>query len=439
MSIEVILALVSFFVLIVLIMFTGMPVAFALGFIGLVLGTLVGDWHAMLGHLGQLSYSKVSSYHLSILPLFFLMGNFAFHSGIADDLYSMGYKWVGKLPGGLMSATILACAMFGGISGTSSGDAATIGRIAIHEMEKYHYKSGIAAGTVAVGGLLGPLIPPSTIMVLIGIAGEISIGKLLLAVLLPGLLIMVVLITAATFIGVARPDLCPRAPVKFTWKERFISLKGTWAAIVIFIAVIGGIFIGLFTPTEGASVGAFLTFLLLVYRKRGKDRWASIKMGILDTLWTNAMIFVIIIGSVVYNNALLQSGFTRWLVGAITGLEMPALATILGLLLIYIPLGMFLEIVAMVLITIPVFIPVAVSLGFDPIWFGVIAGVFINLAPVSPPVGLNLFVVHGVAPHIKLLDIIRGTLPYFGFHFISITLLLVFPQISLLLPRMMQG
>ena len=369
MSIEVILAIASFFTLITLIMITGMPVAFALGFVGIVLGSLVGTWNGMLGHLGQLSYAKLSSYHLSVLPLFFLMGHLAFESGIADDLYSLGYKWVGKLPGGLMSATIVACGMFGGISGTSSGDAATIGRIAIHEMEKYHYNSSIAAGTVAVGGLLGPLIPPSAIMVIVGIAAETSIGKLLVAVLLPGLLIMVVLIIAATFIGIIRPDLCPRARVKFTWRERFVSLKATWAAIAIFIAVIGGIFIGLFTPTEGASIGVFLAFLLLVYRKRGKNFWQPLKRAVFETLWTNAMIFTIILGSVVFNSALLLSGFTTWLVDAIAALNLSPTATIVGLLSIYIPLGMFLEIVAMVLITIPVFVPVAISLGFDPIWF----------------------------------------------------------------------
>ena len=435
MEISIVYSVTSFVFLLALLA-VGVPIAFALGIVGIALGCVITGWDVVAGIISTLAYGRLGVYGFTVIPLFILMGNFAFEAGVAEDVYDIGYKWLGRLPGGIVAATMFSCGLFAAICGSSAATAATIGKISIGEMEKYRYDRKIATGAVAIGGTLGPLIPPSIVMVIIGAIGQISIGKLLIAVLLPGALLMVFFIIGSVVIALLRPKLAPVSPVTFSWRERISSLKGSWLIIVTFIVVLGGIYAGIFTPTEGAAVGSFMTFLLLALRRR-TQLGKSVMRSFSDTVVTSTMIFTIILGCIVFNYSLIISGFIPWLVEIVTGLPVPPMTLLVGLLLIYLPLGMFLEVASLLIITIPIFLPIISGLGLSPIWFGVLAAAMAEIATVTPPVGINVYVVHGVAPHVPLMDIFRGVLPFLFFNFIAIGILIAFPQISLFLPGIM--
>ena len=415
---------------------TGMPVGLAASLIG-----FLGIWYLVglnpaLGTIGLVPYSKAASYEFTVLPLFIIMGFFAFNAGLATKAFETGKRWMGHLPGGLAMATIGACAAFGACCGMSVAASAIMGRIVIPEMEKLHYKPRLAAGVVAASGTFAAMIPPSGIMVVYAIMTEVSVGKMLMAGLLPGV-ITAVLYGVMLYIRVKRnPSLTGDAIPPCPWKERLRSFPQLWSIWVIAAVIIGGIYTGIFTPTEAAAIGAFVSLILLLMAKK-TDRWNSFIRSLIETAQTTAMIFLIIVGIVIFAKFLALSRLPYSIVEWISGLALNSYI-ILGFIMgFYIILGMFMESIGMLLLSIPVALPIVLSFGFDPIWFGVLVVKTIEIALVTPPVGLNVYVIKGVAPHISMEDIFRGGIPFLIMDIIVLILMVLFPQIVLFLPNKM--
>jgi len=411
-----------------------MPIAITMmvtGFAGAMY--LMGPKAALSG-LGTIPFAQTAHYTLSTIPMFVLMGQFVYYSGISHDLFDTFHKWLGRFPGGLAMATFGACAGFAAACGSSVAGAATMGSVALPEMEKLNYDKKLAAGTVAVGGTLGILIPPSTGFILYGILAEQSISKLFMAGILPGIMLTVFLITTVFIKAKLNPDIAPRA-VGVGWKEKFTSLKGLAPILILFVISIGGLYAGVFTPTEAGGVGAFGAFIIGMFRKQ--FRWKGIVNSARDTVRTTCMIFAIVIGAMVFSYFLAITRLPIALADFVSTLPLPALGIMIIILLVYLVLGCFMDAFAMLIITIPIFFPAVLAMGFDPIWFGVILVMMIETAMITPPVGMNVYVISGVAPHIPLEDIFRGILMFMPAMIIAVLMLLFFPQIALLLPGTM--
>jgi tripartite ATP-independent transporter DctM subunit len=363
------------------------------------------------------------------------MGQFAFHSGISGDLYAAGHRWVGKQPGGLALATQLACTGFAACSGSSLASAATMGVVSLPEMKKYNYSPRLATACVAAGGTLGILIPPSIIFIVYGLITETSIGKLFMAGILPGLLLSILFLVLIYVMCRRNPKLGPCGP-SFSWKEKFSSLWGVWGMLVLFFLVIGGIYFGIFTPTEAGAIGAFGAFLITIIRR--KLTWDVLITTLRSTVQTTAMIFMIIIGAQVFNSFLALSGVPAMIAEWLANLPLPRHAVLIAILLLYVPLGMVMDALPMILLTLPTFFPVVVGLGFDPILFGVLVVLMCELANISPPMGMNLYIVKGVAKEVPIEQIILGIVPFAIVMIAFIAVLIIFPQISLFLPGVMR-
>jgi tripartite ATP-independent transporter DctM subunit len=415
---------------------TGMPIGLSAAFIG-----FLGIWHLSglvpaLGLIGLVPYSKAATYAFTVLPLFVVTGYFALNAGIAAKTFETGKRWMGHLPGGLAMATIASCAAFGACCGMSVATTAIMGRLVIPEMEKLNYKHQLAAGVVAASGTFAAMIPPSGIMVIYAIMAEVSVGKMLMAGLFPGLL------TALAYGGMLyvrvkrNPSLTGELIPPFTWKERFRSLPQLWSVFIIAFVIIGGIYTGIFTPTEAAAIGALVSLILLLITKAVNRRDAFAK-SIHETAKTTAMIFLIIIGIVIFAKFLAISRLPYTLVEWIAGLDINRYGILACILFFYIILGMFMESIGMLLLSIPVALPIIESLHFDPIWFGVIVIKTIEIALVTPPVGLNVYVLKGIAPQIAITDIFKGSLPFIIMDILVLILMILFPQIVLFLPAQM--
>lgn len=424
--------------LVVLLLFlaTGMPIGLAAALIGFLgIWNLVGLMPA-LGALGLVPYSKAASYAFTVLPLFIIMGYFAFNAGLASKAFETGKRWMGHLPGGLAMATITACAAFGACCGMSVATSAIMGRLVIPEMEKLNYKPQLAAGVVAASGTFAAMIPPSGIMVVYAIMAEVPVGKMLMAGLLPGV------ITAIFYGGMLyvrvkwHPSLTGDVIQPYPWKERIQYIPQLWSIFVIALVIIGGIYTGIFTPTEAAAIGAFVSFLLLLIARR-KDRWNSFKKSLIETAQTTAMIFLIIVGIVIFSKFLALSRLPYSIVEWISELNMNRYAVLVFIIFFYIVLGMFVESIGMLLLSIPVALPIIEALGFSPIWFGVVVVKTIEIALVTPPVGLNVYVIKGVAPHITIEDIFRGSIPFLIMDILIIMMMIAFPQIVMFIPNQM--
>jgi len=425
-----VISLALFFVLVAL----GMPIAFSFATAGFLGFALIRTVDQALSLLGGMPYVWGSSFVLVVLPLFVLMGQFAFHSGISGDLYATGHKWVGAQPGGLALATQLACTGFAACTGSSLASAATMGTIAIPEMKKFNYSPRFATGCVAAGGTLGILIPPSTIFIIYGFLSETSIGSLFIAGILPGLLLSILFLGLIYFMARRNPQLGPRGP-SFTWREKFASLRGVWGMLVLFVLVIGGIYAGIFTPTEAGSVGAFGAFAIILLRRR--MTWRIFTDTLRDTVRTTAMVFMLVVGAQIFNGFLAVSGIPAMIARGISGLPLAPHAILVLILAVYIPLGMIMDALPMILLTLPTFTPVVVGLGFDLVWFGVLLCIMCELANITPPMGMNLYIVRGVARDVPLEEIIKGIVPFAIVMLVCIGILIAFPQISLLLPSLM--
>jgi C4-dicarboxylate transporter DctM subunit len=417
-----------------IILFSRMPIAFGMGLIGFLgFAYLVGVGPA-LGLLKTVPYSTFASHSLSVIPLFILMGAFAFSAGLSKDLYEAAYKWLGHLRGGLAMATVGACACFAAISGSSMATAATMGTVALPEMKKYKYDPALATGAVAAGGSMGILIPPSVILIIYGIITEQSIGKLFLAGFIPGVMEAVFYMLLIAILTRFKPELGPRGP-KTNFMEKMKALSKTWEVLTLFIVVIGGIYIGAFTPTEAAGIGAFGAFLFAIFKKRLSLK--AFKESLSTSIKTSVMVFAIILGAMLLGYFLTVTRIPFDLAGYVGSLPVNRYAILVLVLLTFIVLGCVIETMAIILLTVPIFFPLIVQLGFNPIWFGILVVRATEIGLLTPPVGLNVFVIKGVAPDVPIGTIFRGVFPFLFADLCHVAVLIAFPQIALFLPNMM--
>jgi len=411
-----------------------MPIGIAMLLVGIVGFGMLNGWPAALSALGSYPYSYAAVYDLAVIPLFVLMGNLASASGMGRDLFATAYAWVGHWRGGLASATIVSCAGFAAVSGSSVASAVTMGKVCLPEMKRYRYEDALATATVAAGGTLGILIPPSTAFVIYAILTEQSIGKLLLAGFLPGLLLTGLFVVTIMIWTRIRPQDGPPGP-RATAAEK-IAVLGRSGPMLITVGIsIGGIYAGIFTPGEAAAVGAFLAFLITIWR--GALTSATLSEVLLDTVKTTSMVFLILIGALVFGPFLALSGLPMKIAEALGGLELPRTAILAIIVFIYMILGMFLEGFAMMVLTLPIVIPVIKSLGYDLIWFGVVMVIVLEMGLLSPPVGINCFVVKGLVPDVPMGRIFMGIVPFWITMILSVILLTIFPEIALFVPNSM--
>ena len=418
-----------------IVLFCGMPIGFAMG-LSAVLGTLLLiDAQAAFSLLGQTAYDTAVTYNLSVVPMFVLMGYIAGGAGLSEALYRACNAWLGHRRGGLALATIGGCGAFAAICGSSIATAATMAQIALPEMRRYNYDDRLATGAVAAGGTIGILIPPSIIMVIYGLLTETSISKLFLAGFLPGLLTVAGFMLTITIMTRINPRLGPRAePAPMVVK--LAALRSVWGPVLLFLLVIGGLYFGVFSPTEAAGIGAVGAFALGVLN-RGFDREA-LSQALLDTVRTTAMIFTILIGAILFNNFLILASMPNLVSSWITGLPLGKLAILLVIIGMYFVLGCLLDSLAMILLTIPIVFPIVSALGYDPVWFGIIIVMVVELGLITPPIGMNVFVIKGIAREVPLYTIFRGVTPFIVAQIILIAVLITFPEIALWPPSTMQ-
>jgi tripartite ATP-independent transporter DctM subunit len=411
-----------------------MNIGFAMGIIGFAGFALLTSFGAGISMIGMVTYKTGASYTLTVVPLFILMGLFSNFSRMGYDLYQTVYRWIGFLPGGLAMATVVACAGFAAISGSSLATAAIMGMVALPEMKRFNYDSALATGCVAAGGTLGILIPPSTIMIIYGILTEQPIGALFIAGILPGILLTFLFLLTIYLLTRRNPLLAPAGP-RFPWKERFLTLKNTGSVIFLFALVIGGLYSGWFSPTEAAGVGAFGAFAIAAIKGRltGNNLLSSLR----ETALTTAMVFTILIGANILGYFMTVSRIPESLSGLIVSLGLHRYVVISIICIIYIVLGCLMEGMAIMVLTLPVVFPLIMQMGFDPIWFGVIVTLLIEIGLITPPVGVNVFIISGIAKEVPMYTIFRGIVPFFLAMILCLILLIAFPQIALFLPQTM--
>jgi tripartite ATP-independent transporter DctM subunit len=411
-----------------------MPIGFCLAVVGFLGFSMLSSGLAGFSMLSMVAYKTGSSYTLTVIPLFMLMGQFSTHSRMGFELYQTVYRWVGSLPGGLAMASIAACAGFSAVSGSSLATAATMGTIALPEMKRFKYNDALATGCVAAGGTLGILIPPSTIMIIYGIVTGQSIGKLFIAGILPGLLLTGLFMLTIYIMARINPALGPPGP-RYRLREKIVSLKGTWGIFSLFLLIIGGLYAGWFTPTEAAGIGACGAFLITVVR--GRLTRQTLKGALIETTLTTGMIFTILVGANIFGFFLTVSQMPDQLSAWMSGLDINRYAVMAIICLIYILLGSLMDGLAIMLLTLPILYPLVMELGFDPIWFGIMITVLMEMSLITPPVGTNVFVIGGVARDVPMHTIFLGILPFFLAMAVCLVLLMVFPQIALYLPATM--
>jgi len=421
-------------VLLILLLASRMPIGFVLALLGFLGFAYLRGLSPGLRVLGIVPYSTVASVPMSIVPLFILMGQFTFHSGISRDLYDTAHKWLGQFRGGLAMATTGACGAFAACTGASIAGAVIMGKVAWPEMRRHGYDPRLATGCIAAGGTIGTLIPPSIAFVMYGIMTEQSIGKLFIAGIIPGILEVVFYIATISILCRLNPKMGPPGP-KTTFSEKVHSLKGVWGMLVLFFLVIGGIYLGFITPTEAGAIGAFGALAIAVARKKMNGR--KFIDSLLETGQTTAMIFAIFVGAFIFGYLLTVTRLPMSLAGLVTGLSVNRYV-ILGLIFIfYLILGCILDVAAMILITIPIVFPIVTNLGFDPIWFGVFMVRVGEIGMITPPVGMNVFALSGVIRDVPLYTIFRGVIPFLIADICHVALLVAFPQIALFLPNLM--
>jgi C4-dicarboxylate transporter, DctM subunit len=421
-------------ILLVTLLLVRMPIGLSMALTGFLGFSMLSTFKAGFAMLGLVTYQTASSYTLTVIPLFILMGQFAGHSRMGADLYQGIYRWIGFLPGGLAMATVAACAGFAAVSGSSLATAATLGMVALPEMKRFGYDDRLATGSVAAGGTLGILIPPSTVMVIYGILTEQPIGTLFVAGILPGLLLSGLFLITIYILTVRNPELGPPGP-RFSLWERIVALRSMGWLLGLFFLVVGGLYAGWFTPTEAAGIGASgaLTVTLI---KRCLD-WKTLFTALKETTLTTAMIFLILIGANIFGYFLAVSQIPEWVISQVTAIGMNR-HLVLGIVcLVYMVLGCLMEGMAIMVITLPVIYPVMMELGFDPIWFGIIITLFMEMSLITPPVGMNVFIISGVARDVPMAVIFRGIFPFFLAMVVCLILLILAPQIALFLPGTM--
>jgi len=416
-----------------LLLFIGVPIAFSMSIVGLVGFGLLGGFPQSIEGFGIVAYGNTAHFVLACIPLFIMMGQFAFHTGITEDLYDVINKWLGAFPGGLAIASVFASAGFGAVTGSSVAAVATLGTIALPELNRHKYDPVFSCGTIAAAGTLGILIPPSIPMVLYGVLTEQSVGKLFIAGILPGLFTAVIFSIMIYIRAKRNPLLAPRGE-SFPWKERFRSLYKVWGVLSLFLLVVGGIFIGWFTPTEGAGIGACGSFLLLIVLKKMSKQ---ILLSSLDeSIRLVGMIVLILVGASVFAQFIAITGLSFFFADWVSALPVNRYIILTAILLLYLVLGCVMDVIGMLVLTIPVIFPVIMKLGFDPIWFGVLVTVMIELSLITPPVGTNVIIIRRVSG-LSMSQVFRGVGWFFLMECIVIVFLVMFPAISTWLPDLM--
>jgi C4-dicarboxylate transporter, DctM subunit len=380
-------------------------------------------------------FETLSSYPLTVIPLFVFMGQIAFHAGISRRLFNTAYAWLGQLPGGLAMATVGACTGFGAICGSGPATAATMASVALPEMRRYKYDMELGSGAVAAGGSLGMLIPPSVVFIVYAIMTEQSVGRLFLAGIIPGIMIALLFCLTIYINCKFRPHLGPAGP-RTSWAEKFMSLWGVWETVLLFILVMGGMFKGFFTPTEAAAVGAAGSLIIAGVKRELTLR--TLVRSLQETVRTSCMVLIIVAGAVMFGRFLAVTHLPATLASWLAELPLPGWVIMMFIILFYLISGCFVDALALVLLTIPIFYPVVIGLGYDPVWFGVIVVVVTQMGVISPPVGVNAYVVSGIERDIPLQTVFKGCIPFLGALIVSAIILMAFPQLSLFLPGLVK-
>jgi tripartite ATP-independent transporter DctM subunit len=413
-----------------------MPIAYAMALVGFAGFSYLTSTTVGLSMVAKEIFNSFSSYSLSVIAMFVWMGFLAYYSGMGTQLYVLAYKLVGHLPGGLAIATQAACAVFGAICGSNTATAATIGAIALPEMKKYHYDVSLSTASIAAGGVLGVLIPPSVIFIVYGMATEQSIGKLFMAGIPTGVLLMLLYMGVIYYLTSRNPQLGPPG-ARASWQEVVRSLGGGLVQVLIlFIISIGGLFAGYFTPTEAGAVGAGGVLLLTLLGRQLDIE--GFKKSLWDTTRTTAMIMLMVAGAMIFGRFMAISRVPFEIANWAGALQLPSFAVMGIILFVYLILGCFIDALAMILLTVPIFYPVVVNvLGYDPIWFGVVCVLVVGMGVITPPVGMNVYIIKGVAPEIPLESIFKGIWPFLVAQVICLILLVLFPAIVTFLPKLL--
>ena len=415
--------------------FARVPLAIAMGLVGFAGLWWMRGLNPALASVTSTVYEAGFEYTLSVVPLFILMGNFVTRAGMSRELYRAAYTLVGHFRGGLAMATVMACAGFGSVCGSSIATAATMTKVAYPSMKDHGYSGQLAAGAIAAGGTLGILIPPSTILVIYGLVTETSIGKLFAAGMIPGLLAVVMMCLTISFLTWRDPSSGPAAE-RSSWAERMDAMKDIWAVAFLFVIVMGGIYGGVFTTTEGAGIGAFGAFIIALLRK--SLNWSVTLDILIESARTTGMLFMILVGALVFANFVNFTTLPTDLKNLVSTHNISPMTVMIAICAIYVILGAAMEELSMVLLTLPVFFPLVVSLGFDPVWFGIIIVLVVMIGLVSPPVGMNMFVVRNMLPELSTATIFKGVLPFVYTLVAVLALMVAFPQIALFLPQMLK-
>mgnify|MGYP000524820827 FL=1 len=434
------ISLIGFAVLMIFI-FARVPLGVAMGVVGVCGFAYVQveefgnprGWDAAFNMISQVAFETGLSYSLSVVPLFILMGNFITEAGLSSQLYRASNAFLGHFKGGLALATVVSCGAFSAVCGSSMATAATMSKVAMPSMRKYNYSDGLASGSIAAGGTLGILIPPSVILVIYGIMTETDIGKLFIAGLLPGFIGIVLYMAAVSVTVHLKPKAGP-AGVKSTWSERLEAVKHVWAICGLFIVVMGGIYSGIFTPTEAAGIGASGAFFIALLRR--SLTFKRLTDTLVSAVRTTAMLFFLVIGAVLFSNFINLAGLPDALRDMVLAMDLSPVLVILAIVGIYVLLGCVLESMSMILLTVPVFYPLVQAMGFDLIWFGILVVVVTEISLITPPVGLNVFVLKTVLPDVKLSTIFRGVTPFWIADIVRLVLIATVPALSLALPNM---
>ncbi len=422
------------FAAVLLLAFMRMPLGIALGLVGVIgFGELSG-YRAAMSSASRLVIDAGQSYGLSVVPLFILMGLMVERGGMAKELYRAAFSFLGHRRGGLAMSTITACGLFSAICGSSLATAATMSKVAMPEMRRYKYSDGLATASIAAGGTLGILIPPSVILVIYGLITNASVGKLFIAGVLPGLIGVLFYLMAVMWVVSRNPSAGP-AGEKSNWKERLIALRDVWTTLGLFIFVIGGIYVGAFTPTEAAGMGAAGAIAIAWWR--GALSWSVLMEVTRETALTTAKLFMVVFGAMIFSNFVNRAGLPDGLLNIVNSFDVSPMGVIFIILLIYLVLGCVFESLSMILLTVPIFAPVVEALGFDLVWFGILVVVATEISLITPPIGLNVFVLKGVLKDVPVSTIFKGVTPFWIADIFRLILLAMIPAIALYLPSLM--
>ena len=424
---------IGILVLIIVLFFLGMPVGFAMGIVGFFGFWYVISFKAALNMVGGDIWSTFSSYGLTVIPLFIFLGYLAFNAGIAERLYNTAYKWVGHMRGGLAIATIGADELFAAICGSNTATAATMGKVALPQMQKYGYDNMLSSGTVVTGGTLGTVMPPSVVLIVIGLQTEQSIIKLFLGGILPALVLGILFIITIIVLCKINPNYGPQGP-KASFKEKIKSLTGVIEAVTIFVLVIGGLYAGFFTPTEAGAVGVFFALVVILLQRR--ITWKGFVSSVVDTLKISSMVFFLVTGAIIFGRFLAVTRLPFIIAEYASGLPISPYVILVFILIIYLIGGCFMDSLGFLVLTIPIFFPLGIALGFDPIWYSIILTMVTTMGAITPPVGVNIYVIKALAPEIPLSTIFKSVSFFLLACIASVAILIIFPGITLLIPNM---